>query len=190
MKLSTRLTMAMVALVLFAIAVTGILTYRNLLDVAVPRSLERLDGHVQLLAAELQAVVRAARADVLAFAVEQMASGGSGDIADASNVFAAAERRQLTSRFSAELTAKSWYDEWRIVGAADDGREIIRVDRSGAGGASRAAPTWSCSATVIRTTSKRRSRSRPAMFTSRRSSSSRRAGPLASAFRPCGSRRR
>ena len=140
MKLSTRLTMAMVALVLFAIAVTGILTYRNLLDVAVPRSLERLDGHVQLLAAELQAVVRAARADVLAFAVEQMASGGSGDIADASNVFAAAERRQLTSRFSAELTAKSWYDEWRIVGAADGGREIIRVDRSGAGGASRAAP--------------------------------------------------
>jgi NADH:ubiquinone oxidoreductase subunit K len=139
-KLSTRLTMAMVALVLFAIAVTGILTYRNLLDVAVPRSLERLDGHVQLLAAELQAVVRAARADVLAFAVEQMGSGGSGDIADASNVFAAAERRQLTSRFSAELTAKSWYDEWRIVGAADDGREIIRVDRSGAGGASRAAP--------------------------------------------------
>jgi PAS domain S-box-containing protein len=139
-KLSTRLTMAMVALVLFAIAVTGILTYRNLLDVAVPRSLERLDGHVQLLAAELQAVVRAARADVLAFAVEQMGSGGSGDIADASNVFAAAERRQLTSRFSAELTAKSWYDEWRIVGAADGGREIIRVDRSGAGGASRAAP--------------------------------------------------
>ena len=52
-KLSTRLTMAMVALVLFAIAVTGILTYRNLLGVAVPRSLERLDGHVQLLAAEL-----------------------------------------------------------------------------------------------------------------------------------------
>jgi hypothetical protein len=139
-KLSTRLTMAMVALVLFAIAVTGILTYRNLLDVAVPRSLERLDGHVQLLAAELQAVVRAARADVLAFAVEQMGGGGSGDIADASNVFAAAERRQLTSRFSAELTAKSWYDEWRIVGAADGGREIIRVDRSGVGGASRAAP--------------------------------------------------
>ena len=77
---------------------------------------------------------------MLAFAVEQMGSGGSGDIADASNVFAAAERRQLTSRFSAELTAKSWYDEWRIVGAADGGREIIRVDRSGAGGASRAAP--------------------------------------------------
>lgn len=140
MTLSTRLTMAMVGLVLFAIAVTGILTYRNLLDVAVPRSLQRLGGHVELVAAELQAVVSAARADVLAFAVEQMVNGGSGDIADASNVFAAAERRQLTSRFAAELTAKPWYDEWRIVGAEDGGREIIRVDRSGSGGASRAAP--------------------------------------------------
>jgi PAS domain S-box-containing protein len=139
MKLSTRLTVAMVALVLFAIAVTGVLTYRNLLEVAVPRSLERLGGHVELLAAELQAVVSAARADVLAFAVEQMVSGGSGEIADASSVFATAERRQLTSRFAAELTAKPWYDEWRIVGADADGREIIRVDRSGAGGASRAA---------------------------------------------------
>jgi PAS domain S-box-containing protein len=140
MTLSTRLTMAMVGLVLFAIAVTGILTYRNLLDVAVPRSLQRLGGHVELVAAELQAVVSAARADVLAFAVEQMVNGGSGEIADASNVFAAAERRQLTSRFAAELAAKPWYDEWRIVGAEDGGREIIRVDRSGSGGASRAAP--------------------------------------------------
>lgn len=140
MRLSTRLTMAMVGLVLFAIAVTGILTYRNLLEVAVPRSLQRLGGHVELVAAELQAVVSAARADVLAFAVEQMVNGGSGEIADASNVFAAAERRQLTSRFAAELTAKPWYDEWRIVGVEDEGREIIRVDRSGAGGASRAAP--------------------------------------------------
>src|SRR5262249_57264805 len=84
-KLSTRLTMAMVALVLFAIGVTGILTYRNLLDVAVPRSLERLGAHVDLLAAELQAVARAARADVLAFAVEQMVNGGSGEIADTPN---------------------------------------------------------------------------------------------------------
>src|SRR5262249_58603737 len=38
------------------------------------------------------------------------------------------------------LTAKPWYDEWRVVAAEDGGREIIRVDRSGAGGASRAAP--------------------------------------------------
>jgi hypothetical protein len=43
MKLSTRLTLAMVGLVLFTTAVTGILAYRNLLGIAQPRSLERLD---------------------------------------------------------------------------------------------------------------------------------------------------
>src|SRR5262245_7195349 len=140
MKLSTRLTMAMVALVLFTTAVTGILTYRSLLGVAVPRSLERLAGHVQLLATELEAVVRGARADVLAFAVDAMVEGSSGDIADRSNVFAAAERRRLASRFSAELTAKPWYDDLRLIGVANGGREIVRADRSGAGGAIQAVP--------------------------------------------------
>ena len=138
MKLSTRLTIAMVALVLVTIAVTGALTYRNLLSIAVPRSLERLGGHVQLLATELEAVVRGARADVLAFAVDEMVDGGSGDITDRSSIFAAVERRRLASRFSAELTAKPWYDDLRIIGIADGGREIVRVNRSGAGGAIRA----------------------------------------------------
>jgi PAS domain S-box-containing protein len=138
MKLSTRLTVAMVALVLFTAGATGILIYRNVLGVALPRSLERLGAHVQLLATELEAVVRGARADVLAFAVDEMVHGSSGDIGDRSNVFAVAQRRLLASRFSAELTAKPWYDELRIIGIADSGREIVSVDRSGAGGAVRA----------------------------------------------------
>ena len=138
MKLSTRLTIAMVALVLVTIAVTGALTYGNLLSIAVPRSLERLGGHVQLLATELEAVVRGARADVLGFAVDEMVDGGSGDITDRSSIFAAVERRRLASRFSAELTAKPWYDDLRIIGIADGGREIVRVNRSEAGGAIRA----------------------------------------------------
>src|SRR6266511_825581 len=100
MKLSTRLTLAMVGLVLFTTAVTGILAYRNLLGVAVSCSMKRLDQHVRLLASELEAVVRGARADVLGFAVDEMVIGSSGDLADRSNVFAAAERRRLESRFS------------------------------------------------------------------------------------------
>src|ERR1700704_3910592 len=87
MKLSTRLTVAMVALVLFTAGATGILIYRNVLGVALPRSLERLGAHVQLLATELEAVVRGARADVLALAVDEMVHGSSGDIGDRSNVF-------------------------------------------------------------------------------------------------------
>src|SRR5262249_29726153 len=46
--------------------------------------------------------------------------------------------RRLASRFSAELTAKPWYDDLRLIGTGDDGREIVRVNRSGAGGAIRA----------------------------------------------------
>jgi PAS domain S-box-containing protein len=137
-RLSTRLTLSMVALVLLTTAATGILVYRNLLEVALPRSLERLGGHVQLLATELEAVVRGSRADMLAFAVDGMAHGVSGDIADRANVFAEAERRQIASRFVAELIAKPWYDELRMIGIG--AREIVRVDRSGVGGAIRAVP--------------------------------------------------
>src|SRR5262249_27081584 len=186
MKLSTRLTLAMVALVLFTTAATGILGYRNLLSVALPRSLERLGGHVQLLATELEAVVRGARADVLAFAVDAMVEGSSGEIADRSSVFAAAERRRLASRFSAELTAKPWYDELRII--ADDQREIVRADRSGPGGAIRSVPEAELQGAGIGNIFKRRSDLPPATFTSRRLiSRGRRASSPLRAFRPCGS---
>src|SRR5262249_26595696 len=113
-------------------------SYRKVVGIGVPRSVERLGGHVQLLATELEAVVRGARADVLGFALDEAVGGGSGDITDRSSIFAAAERRRLASRFSAELTAKLWYDDLRIIGIADGGREIVRVNRSGAGGAIRA----------------------------------------------------
>src|SRR5262249_17274472 len=113
-------------------------SYRKVVGIGVPRSVERLGGHVQLLATELEAVVRGARADVLGFAVDEAVGGGSGDITDRSSIFAAAERRRLASRFLAELTAKPWYDDLRIIGLADPGPEIVSVTRSGAGGAIRA----------------------------------------------------
>src|SRR5260221_7932585 len=67
MRLSTRLTVAMVALVLLATTAVGVLTYRNIAAFALPRALDRIDTHAQLLATELAASVRGARADVLGF---------------------------------------------------------------------------------------------------------------------------
>src|SRR5262249_58937477 len=104
-------------------------SYRKVVGIGVPRSLERLGGQVQLLATELEAVVRGARADVVGFALDEAVGGGSGDITVCSSSFAAAERRRLASRFSAELTAKPWYDDLRLIGIGDDGREIVRVNR-------------------------------------------------------------
>lgn len=131
MKLSTRLTVAMVGLALFTTAVTGILGYQNLLGIVVPRSLERLEQHVRLVATELEAVIRAARANVLAIAMDEAAHANSAGITED-------ERRLLASRFSAELTAQPWYDEIRIID--DAGRELIRVDHSGAPGVTRTVP--------------------------------------------------
>jgi hypothetical protein len=125
---------------------------------------------------------------VLAFAVDEMVIGGSGDLADRSNVFAAAERRRLEARFAAELTAKPWYDEWRIIGIADGGRELIRVDRSGSGGAILTVPDAELERAGDRDYFRKTIRLPLATFTSRRLNSKRRAGWLTHpVFRPRGS---
>ena len=48
--------------------------------------------------------------------------------------------RRLASRFVSELTAKPEYSRFRIIGIADGGREIVRVDRRGPDGAIRVVP--------------------------------------------------
>ena len=63
--------------------------------------------------------------------------GGGTDTAD--NVSEAAWRRRLAERFAAELAAKPAYDKFRVI-SSDNGRELIRVDRSGADGAIRIVP--------------------------------------------------
>ena len=64
MKLSTRLTLAMVVLVLLTATAVGYFTYRNVEAFALPRGLDRIDTRTRVLAAEREAGVHAARADV------------------------------------------------------------------------------------------------------------------------------
>ena len=49
-------------------------------------------------------------------------------------------KKRIASRFVAELTAKPEYSQFRIIGIADGGRELVRVDRMGPGGAIRVVP--------------------------------------------------
>ena len=67
MRLSTRLTVAMVALVLLATTAVGALSYRNIAAFALPRALDRLDMQADLLGSELAASVSGARNDVIGF---------------------------------------------------------------------------------------------------------------------------
>jgi PAS domain S-box-containing protein len=132
----------MVALVLLATTAVGVLTYRNIAAFALPRALDRIDTHAQLLATELAAAVRGARADVIGFrsavaAIDLMTAhlNRASDPAAAANE--AEWKRRLGQRFAAELVSKPNYYEFRFIGVEDGGRELVRVDRLGAGGSTR-----------------------------------------------------
>jgi PAS domain S-box-containing protein len=145
MRLSTRLTVAMVALVLLATTAIGVLTSRNFQAFALPRALDRLDAHTGLLGAELAASARGARADVVGFRsavaiIDIMTARLNREIDPAAAATEAESRRRLGLRFAAELASKPDYHEFRVIGVDDGGREIVRVDRSGPGGSSRIVP--------------------------------------------------
>ncbi|MGB7888586.1 MAG: hypothetical protein WBL55_19800, partial [Xanthobacteraceae bacterium] len=53
MKLSTRMALAMVALVLLTALSVGLLSYRNIRSAMLPRAAERVEVHVRVLAATL-----------------------------------------------------------------------------------------------------------------------------------------
>jgi PAS domain S-box-containing protein len=143
MKLSTRLALAMVALVLLTTAALGLLTYRNMVTLILPRALDRVETHARLTALVLEASLRGARADVIGF---QAAIGVHSLMVthlESPGVLSEAEigwRNRLGLRFAAELASKPDYLEFRVIGVGDGGRELVRVDRSGPGGAIRMVP--------------------------------------------------
>jgi PAS domain S-box-containing protein len=141
--LSVRLTAAMVALVVGTAAAVGILTYRNVEAVALPRALDRAEMRLRLIAVDLEGSIRGARADVLtqgqtlqALVAANLAGGRHPH----NNSSEAQLRQLLAQRFVAELRAKPTYSQYRLIGSADGGREIVRVDRMGEGGTIRIVP--------------------------------------------------
>jgi PAS domain S-box-containing protein len=145
MRLSTRLTIAMVALVLLATTAVGVLTYRNIVASALPRALDRLDMQADLLGSELAASVRGARNDVIGFrssnaVIDIMTAHLNRGIDPLAAATEAEWRRRLGLRFAAELATKPNYYEFRYIGVDDGGRELVRVDHSGPNGSTRIVP--------------------------------------------------
>jgi PAS domain S-box-containing protein len=145
MKLSTRLTIVMVSLVLMTATALGLLTYRKVAELSLPRALDRVDTHARLLAVELEASLRSARGDAAGFraavAVNNIMAATLDSRTDPSASAIETEwRRRLALRFVAELTAKPDYAQFRVIGVDDGGRELVRVDRSGPDGAIRVVP--------------------------------------------------
>ncbi|HLH93184.1 MAG TPA: PAS domain S-box protein [Xanthobacteraceae bacterium] len=145
MSLSTRLAAAIVILVLLTVATVGVLTYRTVEATVLPGELDRVDAHARALSIELRAYARGARADITAFrsavALEGLIRAAvAGGIDPRDGRSEAQWRDGLAERFVAELGAKPAYLQFRVIGAADGGREILRVDRSGPGGSVRRVP--------------------------------------------------
>lgn len=140
--LSARLALAMVSLVVVTTVVLSFITYRSVTEAAIPRALDRLATKAGLSASKLETALNSARQDML------MVQGGIG-VAQLSAVRAAVPfvqetdtriRESIAARFLAILSAKPDYAQLRIIGIADGGRELVRVDRRGAGGAVRVVP--------------------------------------------------
>src|SRR5215468_527148 len=138
-SLAARLTATVALLVAVTAAAIGTVTYRNIATAILPGELERAATHAQSLAFELETYVKTARGDALAFRAAIglagiMRASLAGGTDPVSGMTAAEWRQRLGNRLTAELTAKPAYSQFRIIGVADGGREILRVDRSGSDG--------------------------------------------------------
>jgi PAS domain S-box-containing protein len=143
MTLSTRLMLAMVALVLMTAATVGVISYWSIEAIALPDALDRIAMHTRLLATELETSVAGARADVntqgraVQGLVRTILAGGRDPLGGTPE---AEWRKALAGRFVADLTAKPAYARFGMVGIADGGRELVRVDRLGPDGSIRVVP--------------------------------------------------
>jgi PAS domain S-box-containing protein len=136
MKLSSRLAIATVALVLSVTCVFGVITYINVSDLVLPRALDRLETRSLLNASMLQSAVTGARADIVALRessslVEYITSQNAGRPLAPGSASPAEWRRRFAVRFAGDLKGKIFYDSIRVIGREHGGRELIRVDRQG-----------------------------------------------------------
>src|SRR5947209_6105996 len=145
MKLSTRLTLAMVALVSLTTTTVALFNYRDLEATILPHALERLEAHASLRAIELESHIRGAAADVLSLrststvaAIIRAHRAGGTDPFDGTNEDVL--RARVAKNFVGQLETKSPYLQFRIIGIDDGGREIVRVDRSTVDGTIRIVP--------------------------------------------------
>jgi PAS domain S-box-containing protein len=144
-SLSTLLTSAVVLLVAVTAAAIGVVSYHNIESAILPDEVEKSAAQVRALASELEIYVQSARGDAVAF---RSAIGVAGIIraslaggTDPATAMTTTEwRDRLASRFEAELSAKPAYAQFRIIEISDGGRELVRVDRSGAHGDIRRVP--------------------------------------------------
>jgi PAS domain S-box-containing protein len=144
MTLTTRLAIAMIALVAIAVSAVGWLSYRSLEQAVLPRVLDRIETHSRFVANELASQVRTGRGDIATFhglaAVTGLVRARFNDGIDpVDGTTESLWRGRLEARLAAQMPFRPAYS-LRVIGIADGHREIIRIDRSGPNGMVRIVP--------------------------------------------------
>lgn len=134
--LASRIMTAMVALVLATISAMGLLAYWLLEKAVLPVELDRNRTHAALLAERLDAYGNDSLSDLRMLSelpalhglIRARAFGGR----DPAQQLTELEwRRNIETVFKAMLDSKPRYVQLRFLGPAPEGRELVRVDRSG-----------------------------------------------------------
>lgn len=145
MTLSTRVTIAMIAVTLLTAAAGGIFTYIGLESRLRPVMLGQMAIRAGQLTNAADATIRAGQADVEAFIASQTIKGLmnatlAGGTDPELGIGIAQWRSRLETAFVTQLGAKPAYHQMRLIGVANGGRELVRVDRMGEGNTIRVVP--------------------------------------------------
>ncbi|MBI5131147.1 MAG: response regulator [Rhodopseudomonas palustris] len=139
MRLSVRLTLAMTALVLCAVAAVGVLAYYNIGRAVVPAGLTRLAGQAKARLGAFDSILRVLHNEILAARTLPAHQGVvrarlNGGVDPQDGLTEQKWLRHLGEVYAGQMTIKPSIVRFSLIGAVDGGRELLRVDRSGPGG--------------------------------------------------------
>jgi signal transduction histidine kinase/ActR/RegA family two-component response regulator len=145
MRLSVRLTLAMTALVVCAVAAVGLLAYYNIGRAVVPSGLTRLAYQAKARLGAYEAILRVVRNEVVSArslpAHEGIARARLNGGRDPQLGLSDAQWRQHAAAvYAGNMRVKPGIVGYHLIGVADGGRALIEVDRRGLDGAIRTVP--------------------------------------------------
>ncbi|WP_022723045.1 histidine kinase dimerization/phospho-acceptor domain-containing protein, partial [Rhodopseudomonas sp. B29] len=136
MRLSVRLTLAMTALVLCTVAAFGLLAYYNIGHAVVPAGIQRLADQTKARIGAVEALLRTVRNETLGarsfpphLGIARARRNGGLDPED--GITEEQWRRRLNEAYAGQMRAKPGILRYRYFALADDGLELVRVDRDG-----------------------------------------------------------
>src|SRR4051812_15592761 len=138
MQLSTRLAIAMVALVCATAAAVGVLNYRDIAQRILPGELYRMEVSARTLVDLLGDHVAAARSDIVTLRAAPSTEGilnarRAGGTDPEEGESEARWRARLLKVYLGQMKAQPATFRIRLIGVADNARELIRLERSAPG---------------------------------------------------------